>query len=129
MKGFPIAISLALAALSAQQGSPASTELSTVIDAIVSRPARGSAGADAARPDPAALLTRMRAIDASALSFDEQIDRRFAETILVGRTVAAPAGRAMGEAAYTRMLREQDLLPYDAAELWDYAHAQFDGTV
>lgn len=115
--------------LAAQQVSPASTELSSIIDAIVSRPARGAAAAEVARPDPAALLTRLRAIDATLLSFDEQIDRRFAETILVGRTVAAPAGRAMGEAAYTRMLREQDLLPYDAAGLWDYAHAQFDGTV
>ena len=35
----------------------------------------------------------------------------------------------MGEAAYTRMLREQDLLPYDAASLWTFAHAEFDATV
>ena len=27
----------------------------------------------------------------------------------------------MGDAAYTRMLREQDLLPYDAASLWAFA--------
>lgn len=104
-------------------------ELEAVIDAIVARPARGAVGAPAARPDPAALLTRLRAIDPKALSFDEQIDRRFAETILVGRAVAAPAGQMMGEAAYTRMLREQHLLPYDAASLWDYAWGQFNSTV
>ena len=121
-------MSLAVSPL-AQQPSPASTELAAIIDTIVTRPARNAAGGDAARPDPAALLTRLRAIDVSTLSFDEQIDRRFAETILVGRTVVAPAGKAMGEAVYTRMLREQDLLPYDAAGLWTYAHDQFDATV
>ena len=35
----------------------------------------------------------------------------------------------MGEAAYTRMLREQHLLPYDAAGLWTYARSEFDATV
>jgi uncharacterized protein (DUF885 family) len=35
----------------------------------------------------------------------------------------------MGEAAYTRMLREQHLLPYDAAGLWTYARGEFDRTV
>ena len=101
--------------------------LDAVIDAIVTRPARGPASA-AARPDPSALLATLRGIDPRALSFDDQIDRRFAETILVGRTVTAPSGRIMGEAAYTRMLREQDLLPYDAAGLWDYAWQAFRGT-
>ncbi len=124
------AMSLAVGSLLATQPSTASTELAAVVDAIVTRPARGAAGAAAAvRPDPAGLLARLRAIDATRLSFDEQIDRRFAETILVGRTVVASAGKAMGDAAYTRMLREQDLLPYDAAGLWTFAHDQFDATV
>ena len=123
------AISLGVGGLSARQVSPASTELSTIIDAVITRPARGTPGAAAARPDPASLLARLRAIDPRTLSFDDQIDRRFAETILVGRTVVAPAGSAMGEAPYTRMLREQDLLPYDAAGLWTYAHDQFDATI
>lgn len=118
-------------AVSAHQSATlsASKELDAVVDAIVTRPARGAAGASPTRPDPAALLTRLRAIDPKSLTFDEQIDRRFAETILVGRTVSAPAGQLMGEAAYTRMLQEQALLPYDAAGLWTYAWKEFDGTV
>ena len=48
---------------------------------------------------------------------------------MIGRLVNAPAGQMMGEAAYTRMLREQHLLPYDAAGLWTYAQAQFASTV
>lgn len=112
----------------AQQSAPlsASERLDAVIDAIVTRPARG---ATTPRPDPVALLATLRAIDPKALSFDEQIDRRFAETILVGRTVSVPAGQTMGEAAYTRMLKEQNLLPYDAAGLWDYAWKEFNTTV
>ena len=106
------------------QGTPASTELAAVIDAIVARPERG-----APRPDPAPLLARLRAIDPAGLSFDEDIDRRFAETILIGRMVARSDGQPMGEEAYTRMLREQYLLPYDAAGLWQYAQGQFDATV
>ncbi len=113
---------LTLGAVQAPQAGP--SELAAVIDAIVTRPAQG-----APRPDPAALLARLRAIDATMLSFDEQIDRRFAETILVGRSVARPDGKPLGEAAYTRMLREQYLLPYDAAGLWDFAQAQFASTV
>lgn len=113
---------LALASAQAPQSGPA--ELAAVIDAIVTRPAAG-----APRPDPAALLARLRAIDPATLSFDEQIDRRFAETILIGRTVARSDGQLLGEAAYTRVLREQYLLPYDAAGLWKYAHDQFDATV
>lgn len=119
----------ALASLTAQQPTPASAALTSIIDAIVTRAARGTTGAAAPRLDAAALLTRLRAIDAQALSFDEQIDRRFAETILIGRIVSAPAGQPMGEPAYTRMLREQHLLPYDAAGLWTYARGQFDATV
>ena len=106
----------------APQAGP--SELAAVIDAIVTRPAAG-----APRPDPAALLARLRAIDPSGLSFDEQIDRRFAETILIGRTLPRTDGKPMGDAAYTRMLREQYLLPYDANGLWAYAQEQFDGTV
>ena len=110
--------------LQAQTPQAANADLSAVIDAIVTRPAAG-----APRPDPAPLLARLRAIDAATLSFDEQIDRRFAETILIGRMVATVNGQPMGEEAYTRMLREQHLLPYDAAGLWTYAQQQFDGTV
>lgn len=108
------------------QGHPG---LEAVIDAILTRGGRGGAPAPSPTPDPAELLARLRAIDPQALTFDEQIDRRFAETILIGRLVAAPAGKPMGEAAYTRMLREQHLLPYDAAGLWAYAQSQFAATV
>jgi uncharacterized protein (DUF885 family) len=125
---------LALVAVALLPGRPearqstASAELGAVIDAIVTRPARGAAAAGDPRASSSALLTRLRAIDPGALSFDEQIDRRFAETILIGRLVTTPAGQPLGEAAYTRMLREQDLLSYDAAGLWDYAHQEFDTT-
>jgi len=112
----------------AQQPQTGNAALEGVIDAMLTRPA-GRGAAAAARPDNEALLARLKAIDPSSLSFDEQIDRRFAETILIGRLVSAPAGQPMGEAAYTRMLREQHLLPYDAAGLWTFARAQFDGTV
>ncbi len=107
-------------------GNPA---LEAIIDTILTRGARGGAGASTPSPEPADLLARLRAIDPKTLSFDDQIDRRFAETILIGRIVAAPAGKPMGEAAYTRMLREQHLLSYDAAGLWTYAQSQFDATV
>ena len=120
-------VALAGSATVAASQTPAGTAaLDAIIDAIVTRPA---AGAATPRPDPAALLERLRAIDAKTLSFDEQIDRRFAETILIGRMVSAPAGKPMGEAAYSRMLREQHLLPYDASGLWTYAQSQFDATV
>ena len=118
-----VAIVLAAAAgigVAARQPSAASVELNAVIDAGLVRPARGSAPAANARETATALLARLRALDASALSFDENIDRRFLETILIGRLVSAPAGQPMGDAAYTRMLREQDLLPYDAASLWAF---------
>jgi uncharacterized protein (DUF885 family) len=126
-----VAVSALLYAAPAAQQAPAgSPELEAVIDALLARGARGGGAPPATpAPQPAELLTRLRAIDPKALSFDEQIDRRFAETILIGRLVAAPAGRPMGEAAYTRMLREQHLLPYDAAGLWTYAQSQFDSTV
>ena len=114
--------------VAAQQAPTGNAELEAFIDAMLTRPAGGRGNA-AARPDNEALLARLKAINPSSLSFDEQIDRRFAETILIGRLVSAPAGQPMGEAAYTRMLREQHLLPYDAAELWTFARAQFDGTV
>jgi uncharacterized protein (DUF885 family) len=100
--------------------------LESVIDVLVAP--RGSAAAGDTRPDPEALLAKLKALDGSALSFDEQIDKRFVETILVGRAVTTPRGALMGELAYTRMLRDQHLLPYDAAGLWDYAQAQFAAT-
>ena len=119
-----LTVTLVAAGQSAPQSS--SQRLDAVVDAIVTRPARGTT---TPRPDPVVLLATLRAIDPKTLSFDEQIDRRFAETILVGRTVSAPAGQPMGEAAYTRMLKEQDLLTYDAAGLWDYAWKEFNATV
>jgi uncharacterized protein (DUF885 family) len=128
----PVALALlALVVVSAQERpqSTAKSELGAVVDAIVTRPARGATGAASARPDPAALLARVRAIDPRTLAFEDQIDRRFAETILVGRAVSPTAGQMMGEAAYTRMLKEQDLLPYDAAGLWEYGWKEFDSTV
>jgi uncharacterized protein (DUF885 family) len=112
-----------------RQQPTASAELSTVIEASLVRPARGSASTAEARVTTTALLARLRGIDATHLSFDENIDRRFLDTILIGRLVSTPAGQPMGETAYTRMLREQDLLPYDAAALWAFAHEQFDATV
>ena len=124
-------ISFVFTDLGAQQAPTGNAELEAVIDAMLTRGGRGAAAASAATPAPAPaeLLARLRAIDPKALTFDEQIDRRFAETILIGRLVAAPAGKPMGEAAYSRMLREQHLLPYDAAGLWKYAESQFDSTV
>lgn len=114
-----LAVSALLCVAPAAQQAPAwNPELEAVIDALLARGA-----------PPADILARLRAIDPKALSFDEQIDRRFAETILIGRLVAAPAGKPMGEAAYSRMLREQHLLPYDAPGLWKYAQSQFDATV
>jgi hypothetical protein len=124
-----IALCVAAVVSAGAQQPAASAELGAVIDASLVRPARGSASPADARATATALLARLRAIDATALSFDENIDRRFLETILVGRLVSTPVGQPMGEAAYTRMLREQDLLPYDAAALWAFAHEQFDATV
>jgi uncharacterized protein (DUF885 family) len=123
-----LCVAAALTVGAAQQPA-ASAELAAVIEASLMRPARGSAPAADPRATATALLARLRAIDPTALSFDDNIDRRFLETILIGRLVSTPAGQPMGEAAYTRMLREQDLLPYDAATLWTFAHAQFDATV
>lgn len=126
MRRVPLTLLLVLVCLAPArtQDAPADAELAAVIDLIVTRPAAGTP-----RPDPASLLARLRAVDPAVLSFDEQIDRRFAETILIGRQVTTTDGGPMGEAAYTRMLREQYLLPYDAAGLWQYAQAQFDATV
>ncbi|MEO6223058.1 MAG: DUF885 domain-containing protein [Vicinamibacterales bacterium] len=127
LKLLPAALALVMTVSLAASQSPAGTAaLDAVIDAIVTAPA---AGATTPRPDPATLLARLRSIDPKTLSFEEQIDRRFAETILVGWMVSAPDGKPMGEAAYSRMLREQHLLPYDAAGLWAYARTQFDATV
>ena len=107
------------------QAPSAQARLDDVVQQIV---AAGRRGAPAA--DPAALLTQLRAIDPSGLSAASAIDRRFAETILVGRQLAAERRDGpMGEAAYTRMLREQYLLSYDAPGLWTYAQKEFDATV
>jgi uncharacterized protein (DUF885 family) len=122
-------LALVSVGLTAGQQPAGHPGLEAVIDAVLTRGGRGGAGAATPRPDPADVLARLRAIDPRELSFDEQIDRRFAETILIGRLVAAPAGKPMGEAAYSRMLREQHLLPYDAPGLWTYAQSQFDATV
>lgn len=123
---FSLVVAVGLPAEPQTAGHP---ELEAVIDAILVRGGRGGAQTTPPTPDPADVLARLRAIDPKQLSFDEQIDRRFAETILIGRLVAAPAGKPMGEAAYSRMLREQHLLPYDASGLWSYARSQFDATV
>jgi uncharacterized protein (DUF885 family) len=123
------AVVTAVVTAGARQQPTASAELGAVIEASLVRPARGSASTAEARVTTTALLARLRGIDATHLSFDENIDRRFLDTILIGRLVSTPAGQPMGETAYTRMLREQDLLPYDAAALWAFAHEQFDATV
>lgn len=119
----------AVTTLGAGQQPTASADLDAVITAALTRPARGAAPTTDVRATSSSLLARLRAIDATKLTFDEGIDRRFLETILVGRLLSVPAGQPMGEAAYNRMLREQDLLPYDAASLWAFAHSQFDATV
>jgi uncharacterized protein (DUF885 family) len=123
-----VVLALAGASWPAAVQEPGNAELNAIVEAIVTRPARGR-GAEEARASNEGLLARLAALPVATLTFDEQIDRRFAQTILIGRLVSAPAGQPMGEAAYTRMLREQHLLPYDAAGLWTYAQAQFTSTV
>ena len=123
-----VVLSLVSAALPAAIQESGNAELNAIVETIVTRPARGR-GAGEARAANEALLARLAALPVTSLTFDEQIDRRFAQTILIGRLVSAPAGQPMGEAAYTRMLREQHLLSYDAAGLWTYAQAQFASTV
>jgi len=109
------------------QTSSAQARLDAVVEQMSSR---GGRGAGAAAPGAAVLLADLRAIDPAALSPSSAIDRRFAESTLVGRQLAAERRDGpMGEAAYTRMLREQYLLPYDAAGLWTYAQSEFDRTV
>ena len=122
------ALSLAGISLPASTQEAGNRELSAIVEALLARPARGRDAA-AARLDNEALLARLARLPAANLTFDEQIDRRFAQTILIGRLVRAPQGQPMGEAAYTRMLRDQYLLPYDAGGLWAYAQAQFASTV
>ena len=123
-----VVLALAGASMPAAIQEPGNPELNAIVEAIAARPARGRDPA-AARADNEALLARLARLAPDGLTFDERIDRRFAQTILIGRLVGAPAGQPMGEAAYTRMLREQHLLPYDAAGLWQYAQAQFASTV
>jgi len=131
------AILLTIAALStiAIGQSSTSSELDAIVDALLAGGGRGAApaAAPAITPSTEDLLSRLRALDPAHLSFDENIDRRFAETILVGRklsrarTNGVPA--PMGAADYTTLLRQQYLLPYDADGLWAYAWQQFNTTV
>ena len=124
---------VALVATAAWTSAPSAQAVSAQdrLDAIVQQMiARGRGPGAAPASDPAALLAQLRALDAAQLNPAAQIDRRFAETILVGRQLAAERRDGpMGEAAYTRMLREQYLLPYDAPALWTYARKEFDATV
>src|SRR5262245_37236299 len=113
---------------SASQAASAQARLDAVIQQTIGRGGRGTG--TAASADPSALLADLRAIDPAGLTPASAIDRRFAETILVGRQLATERRDGpMGEAAYTRMLREQYLLPYDASGLWRYAHSEFDRTL
>lgn len=129
MRRLPIlAVLLVSIAAPSAQAPSAQERLDAIVRQMIARGGRG-AGATPA-PDPAALLVQLRAIDPAGLSPASAIDRRFAETILVGRQIAAEhRDGPMGEAAYTRMLREQYLLPYDAPQLWTYAWKEFDVTV
>src|SRR3954463_7956364 len=133
MKRLIVIATAALLATGVWTNAPSAQALTAQdrLDAIVQQMiARGRGTGAPPASDPAALLTQLRAIDATQLSPDAQIDRSFAETLLVGRQLAAERRDGpMGEAAYTRMLREQYLLPYDAAALWTYAQKEFDGTV
>jgi len=109
----------------AAQPTSSSARLSQVIDTLVAGQGRG-----APRADTAALLATLIDIKATDLSPAADIDRRFAETILVGRQISAEhRSGPMGKEAYTRMLREQYLLPYDAETLWAYAWSEFDRTI
>jgi len=108
----PLAIATALCIFGlvvAAQPTSSSARLSQVVDTLVAGQGRG-----APRPDAEALLATLKDIKATELSPAEDIERRFAETILVGREISAEhRSGPMGKEAYTRMLREQYLLPYD----------------
>ncbi len=113
---------------STPQPTPSQVRFESIVDRLTA--ARDRSQPAVARPDPAALLTELRAIDPSTLSAESAIDWTFAQSILVGRQISAEhRDGPMGEAAYTRMLREQYLLPYDAPQLWTYAWGEFDKTV
>jgi hypothetical protein len=84
MRPFSILFLLSLLTLPAAQPPPAQERLDAVVQRIVTRGARG-----APAPDPAPLLAELRRIDPGGLSPASRIDRRFAETILVGRQIAA----------------------------------------
>jgi hypothetical protein len=117
-----IALGLSVSGLVvAAQPSSSSARLTQVIDTLVAGQGRG-----APRPDAAALLATLRDLKPGELSPSEDVDRRFAETILVGRQISAEhRSGPMGKDAYTRMLHEQYLLPYDADTLWTYARDEF----
>ena len=96
-------------------------------------PARGSAAAQPmrARPRPPSWRGCARSTRHHS-RFDENIDRRFLETILIGRMTVQPRRPVsqMGEAAYTRMLREAGSAAHTTPPaLWAFAHEQFDATV
>src|SRR5437868_10979428 len=92
------AIALTVVPQSQTQTSSAQDRLDAIVQQIT---ARGRAAGPA--PDPGALLSELRAIDPKQLSPAAAIDRRFAETILVGRQISAEhRDGPMGEAAYTR---------------------------
>lgn len=137
-----LVLALLAATASGQQRSAGAAELEAAIDVLLARSGRGAGGGtapgtgastpEARAAEAKAWIARLRAIDSRQLTPDEDIDRRFAETLFVGRAVQATPrteGAGMGAAAYTTMLREQYLLPYDAQSLWDYAWKEFDGTV
>jgi hypothetical protein len=126
IRSIAIATTLCVSGLvAAGQPASSSARLSQVIDILVAGQGRG-----APRPDAVALLATLKDLKSTELSPAEDIDRRFAETIVVGREIAAEhRSGPMGKEAYTRMLREQYLLPYDADTLWAYAWGEFDRTV
>ncbi|HTL43839.1 MAG TPA: DUF885 domain-containing protein [Vicinamibacterales bacterium] len=110
------------------QGTNSQARLDSIVDRLTA--GRNRSQSPAERPDPAALLTELRTIDPATLGAERAIDWKFAQSILVGRQIAAEhRDGPMGDAAYTRMLREQYLLPYDAPQLWTYAWNEFDRTV
>src|SRR5262249_26879341 len=67
------------------QTTSAQARLDAIIQQIIARGGRGGGAAS----DPSALLTDLRSIDARSLAPASDVDRRFAESILVGRQLAA----------------------------------------
>lgn len=126
IRSLAVALALCVSGLVVSaQPTPSSVRLSGVIDALVAGRRGGAAPSDAA-----ALLATLNDLKPAELSPSENIDRRFAATILVGREISAEhRSGPMGKAAYTRMLHDQYLLPYDADTLWTYAWSEFNRTI